>query len=353
MGQQTNYSIPAGSFSQQGTVGPGYTGAGYFRLCGYLLYQGTSQNEATAETAPQVGDPCPDRSSTVVSVAIGTAHHGGYIGTAKLTVHTAYSPDNVFIGSNTGSSYICADGAAESGNPIGYMPPNSDYVFGTERVPVATKPGPVSFQLQTNPVGDPNHVQQCGGPDGTVYNDSGQAASGLPPLWGFTHNVVIDYGPAGQGGTATDNGVALPVTNASSSSSGGGTPTPGQVASALSQSLTVSGPASTIPAVLAAGGFTAGVIAPGAGTEQISWYYLPAGAQLASVAKHAKPVLVASGSKTFSGKGRARIKLKLSGAGRTLLRSRRKHSLGLTAKGSFTPRGGAKVSKRRKISLKG
>ena len=71
----------------------------------------------------------------------------------------------------------------------------------------------------------------------------------------------------------------------------------------------------------------------------IDWYEVPAGAKLA---KKAKPVLVGMGERTFSAAGTATIKIKLTVAGRSVLKHTNK--LKLTAKGTFTPAGKTKVS---------
>jgi hypothetical protein len=115
---------------------------------------------------------------------------------------------------------------------------------------------------------------------------------------------------------------------------------------ALSKSLTVSGPAASISAILRSGGFPAPVTAPAAGSVTITWYYLPAGARLARVVK---PVVVARGSKTFAAPGQARIKLRLTAQGRKLLKNA-KH-VKLTAVGTFLPKHGKKASRSKSITL--
>lgn len=71
------------------------------------------------------------------------------------------------------------------------------------------------------------------------------------------------------------------------------------------------------------------------------------------MARKAKPILVASGTKTFTKRGKATIKVKLTKTGRPLLKKVKKgHKLKLTAKGSFTPKGGKKITRLKAISLK-
>jgi len=116
---------------------------------------------------------------------------------------------------------------------------------------------------------------------------------------------------------------------------------------AVSTALTVSGAASSIRAILKAGGYPATCTAPKPGKVQVSWYYLPPGAHLAKVTR---PVLVARGSKQFTAPGQATIKIALTAQGRSLLKKGK--MVKLTALGSFTPNGGKPTTKRKVITLK-
>ena len=91
--------------------------------------------------------------------------------------------------------------------------------------------------------------------------------------------------------------------------------------------------------MLKAGGLTITFKALEAGTAVIGWYQLPPGAKLA---RKAKPVLVASGHATFEAAGTLKIEIKLTPAGKRLLKHAR--ILKLTAKGVFTPSGEPPVS---------
>lgn len=127
----------------------------------------------------------------------------------------------------------------------------------------------------------------------------------------------------------------------------GGFPPPSTPTAALNQSLAVSGPSASIPAILSAGGFPASVSAPSSGTMNVVWYYLPRGARLAAVVK---PVVVARGSKSFAAAGRASLKLRLTSAGRRLLKGSKR--VKLTAVGTFAPKHGKPATKRKSITLK-
>jgi hypothetical protein len=81
-----------------------------------------------------------------------------------------------------------------------------------------------------------------------------------------------------------------------------------------------------------------------AGTLVVQWYEMPAGAKLARPSA-AKPMLLASGQMTFSGAGTAKVRVKLTSAGKRLLEQARR--LKLEAKGVFTPKGGMAISQAR------
>jgi hypothetical protein len=110
-----------------------------------------------------------------------------------------------------------------------------------------------------------------------------------------------------------------------------------------------SGKGAKIAALLKSGGYMLPLTALEAGTVVVRWYLVPHGAKLARQTK-AKPILVASGKLAFSGAGKGGIKLKLTAVGERLLRHAKR--LKLTAKGTFTPRGGAAVSVAKKFVVR-
>jgi hypothetical protein len=146
--------------------------------------------------------------------------------------------------------------------------------------------------------------------------------------------------PSGSGSSGSS-----PSTTSSSTGSGGGSTTTAtissaQVAALLGQQLIPSGKAAKIGALLKVGGLTMSFTALEAGTLSVGWYEVPAGAKLAKNSK-AKPVLVASGQMTFSAAGTGKLKIRLTAAGKRLLREATRVTL--TAKGVFTPVSAAAV----------
>jgi trypsin len=110
-----------------------------------------------------------------------------------------------------------------------------------------------------------------------------------------------------------------------------------QIAALLKRALAPSGKSAKLASLARAGSVTLKFDAPEAGTVSIDWYR--AGSAHAAAAK---PLLVAAGHKTSSGRGAVRVRLVLTSAGKRALRG---HSrVALTAKGKFTPSGAASVA---------
>jgi hypothetical protein len=121
-------------------------------------------------------------------------------------------------------------------------------------------------------------------------------------------------------------------------------PTPAQITALLLTEITPTGKAAAIAALLKAGGDTISFKALSAGTALVYWYYVPAGAHIAKAKPKAQ--VVASGRLTFAAAGTAKLKIKLTAAGKTLLkREKSGHAklLKLTAKATFTPAGRAAI----------
>jgi virginiamycin B lyase len=122
-----------------------------------------------------------------------------------------------------------------------------------------------------------------------------------------------------------------------------GTPPPGGeppsgggngAAAVLGTALGPVGRTAKIAAILNAGGYLASLDAPGPGKAKVVWYRVPKGAHIAA---KRKPIVVASGALKTTRPGAAQVKIKLSKAGRALLKKAK--TLKLTAKGSFKPDG--------------
>jgi trypsin len=121
-----------------------------------------------------------------------------------------------------------------------------------------------------------------------------------------------------------------------------------QIQTLLAKELTPTGKGAKIASLLKAGGWTITFEALEAGIAVLQYYQLPPGAKLAKA--NAKPVLVAAGRASFSAAGTMKLKVKLTSAGKRLLKHRRGRKL--TAKGTFTPAGEGPVSATKTFVLK-
>jgi hypothetical protein len=115
----------------------------------------------------------------------------------------------------------------------------------------------------------------------------------------------------------------------------GGTVSVAQVLAELGSEITPTGSAAKIGALLKSGGYVYAFKALEAGQATVSWYQVPSGAHLTRAKAKPKPMLVATGQLSFTTAGTARLRVKLTAAGRKLLKTRR--HVRLTAKGTFAP----------------
>ncbi len=127
-------------------------------------------------------------------------------------------------------------------------------------------------------------------------------------------------------------------------------PSAAQLRGSLAGQLVPGGKAARIGAILKAGGYKSTFNALTAGVVQIGWYLVPQGAHLTATKHKPKPVLVASGRVSFPKAGSGKLRLKLTGAGKRLLKHSR--TLKLTAKGTFTPTGKTGVRATKTFKLK-
>jgi hypothetical protein len=118
----------------------------------------------------------------------------------------------------------------------------------------------------------------------------------------------------------------------------------------VSHQIAPSRPPATIAKLIKNRQYPLRFLAPEAGRVLVQWYALPAGARSAKARRRrATPVLIASGQQLFGRAGARTIELKLTPAGKRLLK--RTKRVRLTAKGTFTSRGKS-VSTTRTFVLK-
>ena len=188
-------------------------------------------------------------------------------------------------------------------------------------------------------------AQSAGGPWLFACNDSndvttlsgGNGQLDTSTLGAHTYTVTATSVGAFTNTSSITYTVSAPATPGGPTTPGGATtPSAAKIAADIARQLVPAGGSAKIAGVLKSGAFAQSFKAPVAGTTVIGWYYLPPGAKLAAKAK-AKPVLVATGKQTFSAAGAATVKIKLTSAGRKLLKNAKR--IKLTAKCTFTQTG--------------
>jgi hypothetical protein len=153
------------------------------------------------------------------------------------------------------------------------------------------------------------------------------------PSWTSSTQPLVPPPPA----TTTTTGSTGPSAPANHSTAGVST---AQIVSMLAKEITPLEPAAHIARLLRRRGFTLSFTAPEAGTATVSWYLVPPHARLAKKSR-ARPVLVATGSHTFTAAATATISIHPTSAGERILRRARR--IKLVAKGTFATAGGSTV----------
>jgi hypothetical protein len=176
---------------------------------------------------------------------------------------------------------------------------------------------------------------------GEESGDARRAAAASPVSFSGWSGACSGTGPTCTVTMSVDKTVGATFTGTGPASSGPSGPSAAAVNAAVNASLKVT---ASIAAILKAGGFQTKVSFLVPGTLTITW-------NTGSGTHGTRSVVVASGSKTVGKTGVTALKIKLTKAGRALLK-RSKH-LKLTVSGSFKPKQGKTVAKHRTITLTG
>jgi large repetitive protein len=123
----------------------------------------------------------------------------------------------------------------------------------------------------------------------------------------------------------------------------------GNVLGTLAENLPPSGPEARIGALLRHGGYRERFKAPEAGTLTIEWYQVRHGQKIGGTGKHA-PTLVATGRVVTKAAGTVTLSIRLTAAGRKLLRNTKRITLSDAC--TFTPAGGGPVTSTGTFQLK-
>jgi uncharacterized delta-60 repeat protein len=132
------------------------------------------------------------------------------------------------------------------------------------------------------------------------------------------------------------------------STNGGRRSSPSSIQAALAASLNLRRPFPTISSLLKTGGYSLNFNAPGPGALTIQWTV--ANAQASRLRHKRRPIIVASGAKTFSVAGHGMITLHLTAAGRKLLR--KAHTLSVKMQVSFKLSDGNTQTKQSTLTLR-
>jgi hypothetical protein len=162
------------------------------------------------------------------------------------------------------------------------------------------------------------------------------------------HTLRIDEWATNDAATGVVQGLPGPPGGGQPTGPGGGsTSFPlAKIKAGLLASIAPRGKGAHIAALSKRKGYSSTFRALVGGKVQIQWFFVPKGAHLSK----AKPVLVASGRRSFSKAGGAKLTIKLTSKGRKLLKHAKR--LKLTGKGTFSVAGGPKVSARKTFTLK-
>ena len=191
-----------------------------------------------------------------------------------------------------------------------------------------------TYKLTSSDVGHTVVVQEAASSNGATSSPAASLATGVVQAAPSTNGGSSGNPGGGSGGNP---GSVKPVPTPVS--------TPGvvkptvQLRGLLANTLAVHGGAAQIRALLKRGGYAFTFSAPFAGRLVISWYRV----------QHHHRMLVATGSVRLRKSGKAKIELKLTRAGRNLLKA--EHRLTLAAQGGFTPVGQGTTSASRTITL--
>ncbi len=243
---------------------------------------------------------------------------------------------------SVGQTLSCSTGTW-SNNPTSYQ-----YAWLRDFEPIPGATG-ASYLVA---ISDAGHSLTC---EVTATNPAGSRqalteAVTIPASSGGPGEEHLGGGGSGGGGTGSGGGGS---TGSSSNQGGGGTtnqmgPSPGAVTAALAALLVGKGTPPTIASLLKVGGYSLGFNAPGAGVLSVQWTMVSA--QSSRHARHkAKKVMIASGTQTFTTAEIGTIKLRLTAAGRKLLK--KGHMLKVIQQATFTPSAGTAQTKQVTLTI--
>jgi DNA-binding beta-propeller fold protein YncE len=194
-----------------------------------------------------------------------------------------------------------------------------------------------TYALGAEDVGQTIAVQE------TATNSGGASA---PATSAATPVVVAPSGPSGPTPPGNTTPPAGPTPPSPAPQPSGGNDNP-QLDSVFATIAHPHGKSASIGSLLKSGSVTLTVNSPEAGVLVTAWYVVPRGAHLSA---KPKPVMVATGRVSITKAGRAKLRIKLTGSGRRMLKHAR--HLKLTSKSAFTAPHSAAIVRVAKFTLK-
>jgi PKD repeat protein len=186
------------------------------------------------------------------------------------------------------------------------------------------------------------------GGSGSGTGGSGSGTGGSGPSTGGSGSGSGSSGSGSAGSSSSGSG-------GSDSGSGSGSPTPTpttvQIQKILNGSLIPSGAHVSITTILSGGSFKTPFTPPEPGKLTVNWYAKHRSGRSGHRSNSkTKLILVASCAETFSSDKKSTVKIKLTSAGRNVLRSAKQ--VALTADDTFTPKGKKAIKTSKQFTLK-
>ena len=231
-------------------------------------------------------------------------------------------PQNVEAPSVTGLPGQGGTLKCESGEWIGKPSPSFEYEWLRDNSSITGKSTSESYKVTSNDVG---HSLSCR-VIATSEEGSAQATSAGVEIFAAQSATTPSTTP-----TYTIGGDPQELTASAAA-----------ILARLASQLTPTTHNAHVASLLKHGYYSFSFTSLSAGKLLVDWYEVPKGAHVSSAKSKPKPVLVATVTVSFTSASKKTVKLRLTRAGKSLLKAHR--SIKLTAKGVFTPSGGRPVT---------
>jgi hypothetical protein len=282
-----------------------------------------------------VGVSCPS-----VSLCVAADDAGFSISSTEPAIAGAWSSfgdtGGEYFGVSCASESLCV-GTCPLGVDLGGVGGcNGDPGASYDSTSVVTwNPGTASQRYASISKGAPAGVWCRSGPVCFASDMSGSLFASSDPAGGAAAWTVAYSAPGLVTGLSCPSiSSCFAVDSAGNVLAGGPPLTSAQIRALLLRHVVPVGKQAKIATVLRHDGYSFFFPAPSAGHLSISWLRMPTGADLSS---NPKTVLIAAATKRFANARRVKIKINLTRRGKRLVEAA--HTLKLTAKATFTPRG--------------